>query len=207
MKLSSKQKKLINIAWREVEEFIKDWLASPTKWLNERDIQLEVASRIKRRCKQEGQETIWARYTDKRYGERFLKEGITMTRVSCESPVYYRPRKNQHEIYRPDVILYDDIPHPEKPFEEHYSKKRNDPMIWVCELKYFPPWKSVYHSTDKRDLDKLKKLLRQKDGARAACCLNIAYRVNDAVRSEYSDKPRIIGRLRVYNITLPKDTG
>ena len=202
--LSPKQKKLVNIAWRELEGFIKDWLRSPNEWLDERDIQVEIASRIKRRYKEKGQDTIWAKYTDKRYGEKILKQGITMGRVACEPPTYYRPRRGRHEAYRPDIVIWSDITHPEKPYEKHYLQKRNDHMLWVCEIKYRPPWKPTYYSADKRDLDKLQKLLKQKDGTKFACCLNIAYKVNDAVRDEYSYKPRIMGRLRVYNITLPK---
>ena len=205
--LSPKQKKLVNIAWREVEGFIKDWLASPNEWLGERDIQFEIASRIKRRYKEIGQDTIWARYTDKRYGERLLKQGITMGRVACEPPNYYRHRNGRYEAWRPDIVVFDDIKHPEHPKENQYQTKTNDDMLWVCELKYRPPWsrQPTYSSADKRDIDKLQKLLKQRDGTKFACCLNIAYRVNDAIRNEYNNKPRIMGRLRVYNITLPKD--
>lgn len=200
--LTTKQKKLINIAWEEVEGFIKDWLKSPNEWYDELDVQAEIASRIKRRYKAKGQNTIWARYKDKRYGKKFLKEGITMGRVVCEHPAYYRPRKGRHEAYRPDIVVFDDIKHPEHPKENQYQTKTNDNMLWVCELKYRPPWEPTYSLADKRDIDKLQKLLRQRDGTKAACCLNIAYKVDDAVRNEYSNKPRVKGRLRIYNITL-----
>jgi len=203
--LSSKQKKLINIAWHEMEKFVKDWLKSPYAWASERDVQAEIVGRIKRRYERIGQGTIWARYTDKRYGKRFLKEGVTMGRVVCEPPVYYRPRKGRYEAYRPDIVVFDDIKHPERPKEDQYQTKSNDDMLWVCELKYNPPWKPTYHPANLRDIDKLQKLLKQRDGTKSACCLNLAYKVHDAVRERYSIKPRIMGRLRVYNITLPKE--
>jgi hypothetical protein len=206
-KLTAKQKKIISVAWKQVENFIKDWQRSPNEWYNERDIQVEIASRIRRiyKSKKCGWDKIWARYTKKFYGEKFLKKGITMNRVVCEPPSYHRYKRDQHEKYRPDIVVLDDIPHPEKPYEKHYSQKRNDPMLWVCEIKYRPPWRSARQGENKRDKEKLANLLRQSDGTKYACLLNIAYHVDDSCKSSYGNKPRVKGRMRIYNVTLPAE--
>jgi hypothetical protein len=133
--LTAKQRKIVNIAWEQVEKFIKDWQRSPNEWYGERDIQIEIASRLKMAYRRRRLYKLWAKYKKPYYGEKFLKQGITMSRVDCEPPIYRRYSKTKYEKYRPDIIVWDDIKHPENPCEFQYADRRNDPMLWVCEIK------------------------------------------------------------------------
>lgn len=204
--LSKKQKKeLVKIAWQQIEQFIKDWQRSPHEWYNERDIQLEIASRIKDRFKRLKWDKIWGKYT-KSVGKRFYGKVQYYSRVSCEPPVYHRFKNGKSEVYKPDIVIWDDIKNPDFPFEFQYEKKRNDPqMLLVCEIKYMPQWRRPHNpkEEDNKDIQKLKRLLKQNDGAERACWLNIAYRVDKSCKTKFDNKPHTKGRLRKYYITLP----
>ena len=215
--LTPKEKeKLVRIAWKQIEGFIRDWQRSPHEWNNERDIQVDIASRIKSAYRGYGQDRIWAKYPDKHYVERFHRMGIYLSRVMCEPPVYYRHKNGKHETYKPDIVVWDDIPHPEEPNKDNYQKKRNDPMLLLCEIKYRPPWSKAYNPPEKdtHDLLKLKNLLRQnkekekgkdRDGTRYACWLNIAYKVDQYSKNKFDNRPHVEGGLRKYYVTLPGD--
>ena len=62
MGLTPKQKRIVNVAWKQVEDFIKDWQDSPFEWNTERDIQAEVATRIKSALKKCDIDTYEADY-------------------------------------------------------------------------------------------------------------------------------------------------
>lgn len=204
--LSKKQKKeLVRIAWQQIEQFIKDWQRSPHEWYNERDVQLEIANRIKDRFKRLKWDKIWGKYT-KSVGKRFRGKVQYYSRVGCEPPIYHRFKEGKSEVYKPDIVIWDDIKNPNSPFEEQYKEKRNDPrMLWVCEIKYMPEWRRPYNpkEEDNKDIQKLKRLLKQNDGTERACWLNIAYRVDKSCKNKFDNKPHTKGGLRKYYITLP----
>lgn len=204
--LTKKQKKkLIGFVWRQVEEFIRDWQRSPHEWYNERDVQVEIASRIKNVYRRDKRDKIWGKYT-KFVAKKFRDSIQFYPRVSCEPPIYHRFKGGKSEVYKPDIVIWDDIKNPESPFEGQYEKKRNDPhMLWVCEIKYTPAWRKAYYpkNKDNRDLRKLKNLLYQVDGTEYACWLNIAYKVDKSYREDFDNKPHLKGRLTKYCITLP----
>ena len=204
--LSKKQKKaLVKIAWQEIERFIRDWQRSPHEWYNERDVQIEITNRLKDRLKKLKWDKIWGRYT-RSVGTRFRGKVQFYPRVGCEPPVYHRFRNGESEVYKPDIVIWDDINNPDHPFEDQYKEKRNDPrMLLVCEIKYMPQWRKPYNPNegDNKDLQKLRHLLKQEDGAEYACWLNIAYRVDKSCEQKFDNKPHTKGKLRKYCITLP----
>lgn len=209
--LSNRQKEeLVKIALKQIEGFIRDWRKSPHEWNNERDVQVDIANRIKKAYRIYGYDRIWAKYTYRHYAEKFRRTGMLMSRVMCEPPVYYRYKNGKHETYKPDIVIWDNIPHPDKPNESNYENKTNDPMLLVCEIKYKLPWNKAYNPPKKhtRDLQKLSNLLRQnkesknKDGTKYACWLNIAYKVDKSSKRDFDNKPHIKGKLIKYCITL-----
>lgn len=69
--LTRRQKKeLVGIAWEQVEQFIDDWQKDPQWWYNERDIQVEIANRIKSIYRKRKRDSLWGKYkrgVDKRF--------------------------------------------------------------------------------------------------------------------------------------------
>jgi hypothetical protein len=197
------KKKLIRIAWKQVEGFIRDWQKSPHEWYNERDIQVEIAGRIKKIYKRHHWDKIWGKYT-KYVAKRYSGKVQFYSRVGCEPPVYHRLKNGKWEAYKPDIVIWGDIENPDHPFEGQYEEKKNDQMLWVCEIKYMPAWRKPHNpkNEDNRDIQKLKHLLNQDDGTKYACWLNIAYRIDQPCKNKFDNKPHIEGRLRKYYVTL-----
>jgi len=206
--LTKKEKKrLVNIAWEQVREFIKAWQESPYEWNTERDVQVEIASRIIRKYKSINKHRFFAKY--KHWIARGYEKGQEYNRVWCEPPVYYEEKKNgKRHCCRPDIVVFDDLNNPDLPndINEKGNKTRiNCPILWVCEIKYQPEWANK--RPDKRgnwDLDKIRFLRRQVDGTKYACWLNISReraRHGTGLHKVLFDD----GSIRKYNITLPKD--
>lgn len=194
------RKKLVNIVWKELEDFIKEWQRSPFVWNKERDVQVELANRIKSAIK--GKDKYWANYkciTDKVKG---FEQGQEFSRVCCEPLVYYKNNKGKRDVCFPDIVICDAPDNPVHP-QELWKKKRNDPIIWICEIKYQREWKKPYSSEidDIYDLEKIKYLLKQEDGTKYACWLNMSR--TRASSGNGFPKPIKDCRVRVYNVTLP----
>lgn len=197
--LDNKQKtRLINIAWQQIEKFIKDWQKSPFEWNKERDIQVEITGRIKSAINRD-ECVYWANYKGPRKIKGFEK-GQLSGRICCEPLTYYRYRDGKKYICRPDIVIFDSPKNPDLP-EEVWKNKKNEPMLWICEIKYRREWRA--DDSDRKghwDLKKMKYLIKQKDGPKCACWLHIYLK-----RATSGNGVRAItdGKLRIYDVRLP----
>lgn len=159
-----KEKKIVKIAEREVKKFVKEWKKNPYLWDTEADIHGELYVRIKKSFKGIDKKKIkWI------YGKYMCNEA-RFDRVYCEPLTYVRGGGN----YYPDIVIYEDYA------SDNDDKRINEPMLWVCEIKYKTQWGGDQNEEDwEYDKEKLKRLLeQQKDsrirGTKYACCLRFA---------------------------------
>jgi len=203
-KLTPKQKrKLVESVWRQTERFIKDWQNSPYEWSNERDIQVELANRIKRQCESYGLKSVYAEYKS----FWWLVEGYEkqhFNRVCCEPKTYCSA--DEDRAIRPDIVIFDDLQDCKCPPDvdgKGHTTGKNLPMLWLCEIKYDTGWRTNRLSKKSNwDFKKIRSLLKQADGTQYACWLNIARERGDS-RTGVDTKILTHGRFRKYNVTLP----
>jgi len=200
MGLTPKQKRIVNVAWKQIEEFIKDWQGSPFEWNTERDIQAEVAARIKSALKNCDIHTYEADYTYKK--PEGLEGRQPYNRVCCEPPLHIGKKRNW---CKPDIVIFDDLKNPDAPPDVNVKggkpTGRNCPVIWVCEIKYQPEWSSKDpDKKENRDWHKIRQLRKQKD-TQYACWLNISRK--RAQSGNGFPKPPKTRRFKKYNIKLP----
>lgn len=198
--LTRKQRRqVVKSAWVQIERFIKDWQKSPYEWEKERDVQVELISRIKAALKKRKMDTYWAKF--RRYVMKGDEQGQIYSRVCCEPRLYYKDKKKTRNVCRPDIVIWDNLKKPDSP-ADFYKSGRNPHMLWICEIKYRPPWKSDDEARKNSwDLDKMKRLLKQEDVG-YACWLHINFR---RTISGNGYKKNILekGRLHRYDIKLP----
>jgi len=197
--LMPKQKRLISIAWKEVEGFIHDWQTNPYLWEKERDIQVELTSRIKAAYKKKKMDTVWGKYT-RWVDPAFWEKGQFYNRVCCEPLVYYEYKKGKRDVCRPDIVVWDDIKNPKNPDQDDRSKI-NSGILWACEIKFFRSWGKEVDDKKDWDLGKLRHLLKQSDGVKYACWLDIKRKRPVPGRRGLTLYKQ--GRLRKYCVTLP----
>lgn len=184
------KKRLVNIAWEQVEIFIKDWLKTPYQYSTERDIQADIANRIKRAYKGREKRTFFAKYRDPWVSKPYDEKGQNINRVCCEAPLYY---KNGETPCRPDIVIFNDLKDPEHPPEQdekgHKRKNRNCPTLWICEIKYrLDSDKKVINDRYKKwDWDKPRSLHKRRDGAGYGCWLYV-HRMRPESYNELKDK-------------------
>ena len=217
-KLTAKQKKIISIAWKQVENFIKDWQKSPFEYSTERDIQADIASRLKGAYKIKNWHTLLIKSKNRHTPKPYDKQGFICSRVCCEPGYYHKkgefPRK-------PDIVVLDDLKSPEHlPDEDKKGNRiryRNYKALWVCEIKYYHEWNKAFidfkHSWDAK---KLYWMHRRRDGARYGCWLYVhrirpksykqfiekGYRKRDGYMMRPITKD---GRYVAYFVTLPPE--
>ena len=200
-RLTPKQKKIVNVAWKHVKGFIKDWQDSPFEWNTERDIQVEIASRIKSELKKHNMHTIMARYSYKEPEE--LEGRQPYNRICCEQPVFIGENVKKRHCRRPDIVIFDDLRDPDNPpdIKDRHLTRKNCPILWVCEIKYKQEWNTKRHNEkSNKDLKTLEHLRRQKD-TQYTCWLNISReRAKSGNGFVELSKTR---RFRKYNIKLP----
>lgn len=160
------ENKLIGLAFKVIKSFIRDWQKSPYKWDKEIDIQVEIASRIKTCYQKLGKDEMNASYKVNIKG--FEREQV-YSRVCCEPIVFYKYEDGIRYPCFPDIVIYQDIENPKPPPDET-EQKTNWPMLWICEIKYWTEWISTPKKDD-WDINKMKYLLKQKDGTKSACWL------------------------------------
>ena len=176
-----------------VRGFIRDWKKNPYLWNNEIDVQIEIACRIKKALKHMGKERIEAKYKGYRTMEIF-------SRVCCEPPIYFKSQGKRKKCF-PDIVVFDDIPDPSKPPDEP-DKKRNWPMLWVCEIKYETEWGGDFQKCNREfDQTKLKALLQQKDGTQYACILDLKRTQNTKKFTPTPHQSHQNHRLLTYHIS------
>lgn len=152
---------LVNIAWDTVQKFIKDWQREPYRWPMERDVQVELASRISSVYKIIGRDTVRGNYSDAIPG---FEHNQNWNRVSCEHTLSYIYKDGKRYRCHPDIIIWDDIDNPDSPPDA--AGDRNWPMLWLCEIKLRGDEEESW------DIEKMKYLLTQRD-TKYACWLNL----------------------------------
>ena len=157
---------MLNLVWSVIDKFIKDWQSNPYKWSKEIDIQVDIANRIISEYRAIGTDTINASYDVKIKG---FEQTQVYSRVCCEPQIYYQWDDGKRDGCFPDIVIFDDIDHPELP-PDRGNEKKNWPMLWVCEIKYLNEW-SISLQNDKWDIEKMRYLIKQADGAKYACWL------------------------------------
>jgi len=199
--LTKKQRrKVVITAWRQVEEFIRDWQKSPYELEKERDVQVELVSRIKAALKKHKMDTYWANF--RKYIMKGDERGQVYSRVCCEPRLYYKDKKNTRNVCRPDIVIWDNLRNPTSPAKDLHKLGKNYHMLWICEIKYRPPWKSDDEERKSSwDLDKMKRLLKQRD-IEYACWLHINFKRTTSGNGCKKIKLEG-GRLRRYDIKLP----
>lgn len=191
------ERELVRIAFKNIKRFIKDWQKSPYEWDKEIDIQTEISGRIKYAYKKLAKDTMKASYKVKVNG--FEQEQL-YSRVCCEPLIYYQDKNGERYSCFPDIVIYKDIEDPASP-PDKIEQKINWPMLWVCEIKYWNEWIST-SKKDEWDIEKMRYLLRQKDGAKYACWLTITRErtsIGNGINRQASEDKRLVE----YEIKLP----
>lgn len=157
----NKNKTIVAIAEKTVAAFAKEWKKNPYLWDSEADIHGELYVRIKKAIKKVDKKKIWGQY------KKYMNEEARFGRVYCEPLTYVRGGWN----YYPDIVIYDDCR------LDNDDKRINEPMLWVCEIKYKTQWGGDQNEENREyDKEKLKELLKQYKekirGTKYACCLN-----------------------------------
>ena len=195
-RLTVEEKRLVNTAWRQLERFINDWKHSPCEWDNEIDVQVELASRLKR---------AYGKLND--YDAQYdtvvvPKKKQCWSRVSCEPRIYYTDSDNVRRCSKPDIVVFKDLEKPEQPPDDYpYPERKNKPILWLCEIKYNTEATPTNKLTDvNRDGDskKIRYYLKDRE-VRYACWLVISRRGDTA----YDEHCSRTGRFRKYHIKLP----
>ena len=113
---------LVQVAWSGLRATLAEWQKEPDRWLGERDIQVEIASRLSNIYKLVGKDSVESKQTQKRW-----------SRVSCEPYVAYTYSDEKPYRCHPDIVVWDDWG---KKNDPNYEAGENWPILWACELKY-----------------------------------------------------------------------
>jgi len=195
-KLTIKEKRLVNTAWKQLEEFINDWKHSPYKWDTERDIQAEISSRLRRAYgKLNDYEAYYTKWATEGYKQLY-------SRVACEPLAHYTDDKGRRNPCKPDIVIFRDLEDPHSPPDEDARAKKNRPILLVCEIKYnteMTPTNNLTSTKQDKDLDKLSCLRKHNETA-YACWLVISRRK----KADYPETYTRSGRFRSYYVKLQK---
>ncbi len=153
------EKEIVKIVEGEIEKFVKEWIKTPYVWESETDVHAELYMRIKLSLHKKGLKPRQCTYTN---GENSMVDAEYIGRVYCKPKTYIK------KANYPDIVIY-------KGAKNKYKNKdkENEPMLWVCKIKYFTDWSSaLYKECVENDIGKLKRLLNLKEkGAEYAAYL------------------------------------
>lgn len=139
------EKKIVKIAEEEIKKFVKEWKKNPYLWDSEADVHGELYVRMKNALKSFGK--IPGRY------KTYMSKKAQFNRIYCK-PLTYIERG---ERYYPDIVIYNS-----STFNDD-DKKINEPMLWVCEIKYKTQWGGDQSGENREyDEEKLRQLLRHR---------------------------------------------
>lgn len=140
------EKEIVKIAECEVSKFVKEWEKDPYLWDSEADVHGELYVRIKEAIKDRGFCSVTGRY------KTYMSKKSRFDRVYCKPLTYIEGG----ERYYPDIVIYETVT-----FNDD-NKEKNEPMLWVCEIKYKTQWGGDQSEENREyDEEKLKQLLRQ----------------------------------------------
>ena len=168
------ERKIIKIAEAEIEKFAKEWAKTPYAWESEADIHAELYMRIKSHVNK--------KYPPAEHKSCWKENGKIELFKEVFDWVYCKPKtyiKAMNNCCYPDLAIYK-----EKTSGHPIKERENEPMLWVCEIKYITDWSSLLSiESIENDIKKLTQLLNQKkDGTEYACYLifrrNITFNKN-----------------------------
>lgn len=150
---------LVKIAWDVVNAFIMDWQRNPYLWPMERDIHVELATRMRSLYQNIGRDILLGNYAGAVAG---FEQNQWWSRVACEHTITYTYEDGKRYKCRPDIIVWDDIDNPDSPPDA--IGQCNWPILWLCEIKFGA------NKVDTWDIEKMAYLLTGGD-AKYGCWL------------------------------------
>jgi len=136
-------KMIVDIAEKTVEKFAREWEQNPYLWDSEADVHGELYVRIKKALEIFG--TVKGRY------KAYMTQEAFFNRIYCKPLTYIEGG----ERYYPDIVIYEDVTF------NHDNKEMNEPMLWVCEIKYKTQWGGDQNEANRAyDKGKLQRLLQ-----------------------------------------------
>lgn len=138
---------LVNSAWYVLEKLVRDWQKHPYRFDRERDVQVELASRLSTLFSLVDEDTVEGNYEDVIEG---FQNNQLHSRIACEPYVPYTYKDGNDYGCYPDVVIWDEIEDPNSPPNENW------PTLWACEIKYTTNEPGAW------DIEKLEYLIEQK---------------------------------------------
>lgn len=177
--------KNVQLAWEIVDQFIIDWQKNPYYYLNEKSIQAEIYSRIKKQLEKKGDNILKANYIDK-WVQKGYENKQNWSRVAIEPAMYYKEIGNKWVRCHPDIVIWDDSDKTEK---LELAKEKFWPALWVCEIKVNFKDRDESNDDANFDISKMKKLVNSKEGlAQYGCWLNFNYILKpDNIKNDWQD--------------------
>ena len=169
----NKNEAIVSIAEKTVKKLAKEWKKNPYLWDSEADIHGELYVRIKKAL--EKFETVKGCY------KRYMNHDACFNRIYCKPLTYIE----DGERYYPDIVIYEDATF------DNNNEEKNEPMLWVCEIKYKTQWGGDQNEENRTyDKEKLQRLLRQRTntkiyGTKYAYFLELV-RTKEKATSKYS---------------------
>lgn len=145
---------MVIIAEKEIRKFAREWQRNPYLWESETDIHAELYMRIKA--------SLCKKFPLQKYKYK------DMTKKEKFDWIYCKPKTYIKGANYPDLVIYKDNDN-----KHNIGNRENDPMLWVCEIKYITDWSSLLSKESvESDIKKLECVLkRKKDGSNYACYL------------------------------------
>jgi len=134
--------RLCKLIRNRVDTFISEWKTNPSHWLQEIDVQCDLARRIHLLLKHQKADVLQARHSHYQAEREF-------SRLTCEPYVSLGGAGTSYA--HPDIVVWDD--HDSRMTTLNSGKW---PMVWACEIKY------TTGEPDPTDLDRLRQMLRDK---------------------------------------------
>ena len=182
---------MVQTAWDAVHSMIEQWQHNPYQWSKERDVQVELASRLKKVYELTGYSSILGNYPK---AIRGFENNQLWARVSCEPSISYIYKDGKKYKCYPDVVIWDDIKNPNSPPDSEGDK--NWPILWACEIKYDTSTNSSW------DLEKMSYLVDQKI-VKFGCWLKIESRRTKKGDGINWENKKSGARLWVCQVNLP----
>jgi len=160
--MTKKESDIVDITENQVRKFAQEWKKNPYLWDTEADVHGELYVRIKKALRKGGFGKIKGHY------KAYMDYDAWFDRIYCE-PLTYIEGWGRCQS---DIVIYEKLT-----FKDD-NKKKNEPMLWVCEIKYKSQWGGDPSGKNRLDdKEKLKQLLRQRTnpkihGTKRACFLD-----------------------------------
>lgn len=155
-----KEIEMVKIAEIEIEKFAKEWQKTPYLWESETDVHAELYIRIKSSLRKKK----FLPEKGNPYGDLIDEEYFDW--------IYCKPKTYIKKANYPDIVIYKDMGK-----KHRVGDRENEPMLWVCEIKYVTDWSSqLSKESVQSDIIKLKGLLKRKKGGVDCACYLILRR-------------------------------